>query len=181
ALVPLGVLLQLLITQLATSVALVVATRSLGSGEPFRLKPLGPACGAGAVAAAVTIVIALIPLAGLLIVLVFSLGLVGPPLVAQAIAVEDLGLKPSLKRAGEMARRFPTGLAAIVGVSAALGVISLVLLGAALAALADAPSAMRTVVISGVQPLVLGSALAYLAALQLVVFERARQPGLTGP
>jgi hypothetical protein len=175
--VPLAFFLQVAISPFATTIALLVVTQSLLTGrlEPPRSWPR--AVGAASLSAALSIALALIPTIGLVSLLVLTVLLVGPPLVAQAIVVEDLSLRAAVARVVTLVRASPRAIAMLVGTGIVLGALSVVIPATAMFLVFEASAWGRTVVVSILQPAVLGCALAYLAALELVVYERALSPG----
>ena len=99
----------------------------------------------------------------------------GPPLVAQALAVERVPLRAALRKArllaaGNMLRVFVY----LLNVSLGIGVVAFMVVGTLIELTRQAPEAATSIVLAVVQGIVLGLLIAYLACVQTVMYLSLR-------
>ena len=99
----------------------------------------------------------------------------GPPLVAQAIAVERVRFRVALRRARELAARSMLRVFVyLLNVSLGIGVVAFVIVGTLIELTRRAPETPTAVVLAVVQGIVLGVLIAYLACVQTVMYLSLR-------
>lgn len=99
----------------------------------------------------------------------------GPPLVAQAIAIERVSMRTALRRAKEVAgRTFLRVFVYLLNVSLGIGVIAFMVVGTLIELTRQAPETPTAIVLAVVQGIVLGLLIAYLACVQTVMYLSLR-------
>jgi len=177
-------LLQILLPVSLGSVAITVGTSivandivdrdDVGPGEVWRsFGPLRREAFLSALVAAVIALLAALLLGfyGLFLLPLFY----GPPLVAQALAVERVGMRASLRRARTLAAGNSLRVFVyLLNVSLGIGVVAFMVVGTLIELTRRAPEAPTALVLAVVQGIVLGVLIAYLACVQTVMYLSLR-------
>ena len=191
--IPLGILIQIAVPTWAASVTLVATTLVLARRRNSVSTPaadlwaelrtrLGVASRCGLLAAAIACVLVLIPLIGLLLIFVLTPLVIGPPLVAQAVAVEGSSLRAALSRSrAVMVGRSGRVTLYLLCAGLAAGLISTLLVGGAMYLALDAGAAIRVVIGSVYQSVSLGAIVGFLATVEFVLYEELSRTAVSNP
>jgi len=177
--VPISILLQLVIPAAAGSVAVMVVAviaaaevagseatiadglRKIGGNMRAVLEAMG-------LSALITMFVALV--IGLYASLIFHLFL-GPPLIAQAVAVDGRSLPNAWSHVQSITRkRLGRVLLYLLNVALLVGIAALMLVGGITTAVAGAPDAVETTVFILSQSVLLGALAAFMAVFETVLY-----------
>jgi hypothetical protein len=136
----------------------------------FRTR-LGPALGTALLSAAVATALLLIPFGGLLLSFLFMPVVLGPPIVAQVIALEDASLRRALERTRRLLRGRSLRMTQyLLNVGVGLGIVAVVIVGGAMYAVLLSPELVRVLIGSVYQSIVLGAFVGYLSTVEYVIY-----------